>query len=123
MTSPFSKFANSELTFNIPSTEYTVNSVGNRIFKKEELKITAILRTNTLAQLARFAEYLEHLPGIDSTAQLLEGYLVEPEIIPESIKFAMQAKAVINNIKGNFLILPIIQNPYTINTDYLHKIS
>lgn len=120
MTSPFSGFDNTTLTFQVADGTYTTNAVGNRSFNTKPQIIKAVLKptTNTSA-VNQYASEIQQFAGADGHAALLEGYLVEPQIYPQGIEFLMEADieievAIGKREAGKFKLLPVVQSPYVV---------
>jgi hypothetical protein len=127
VTSPFSQFANSEITFQVAdSSSYSINAVGNAIASTRELTITALLKeSQNFGTLNQYASEIQKLGGVEGRVSLLKGYLVEPTTYPVQLQFMMEGLAKIKGILrqagsdeviGKFKLLPIIQSPYLVAT-------
>jgi hypothetical protein len=119
--SPFLRFVNSEIKFEVASGEYTLNSVGNKVAKTKVIEILAVLKlaadSSSVSRFSHHAQELQNLKGSDGQAFLLEGFLVKPQIYPPEIHFLMEGEAFIKNVlpevdSGRFKLLPVIQSPY-----------
>jgi hypothetical protein len=120
MTSPFSGFENTTLTFQIADGTYTINAVGNRSLNYQSLTIKAVLKPSTdTSTVNRYANEIQQFAGADGHAVLLEGYLVEPQIYPQGIEFLAEADieimvAIRKPETGRFKLLPVVQSPYVV---------
>jgi hypothetical protein len=120
MTSPFSGFENTTLTFQVADGTYTINAVGNRSLNYQSLIIKAILKPTTdTSTVNRYANEIQQFAGADGHAVLLEGYLVEPQVYPQGVEFLMEADIEITVVigkpeTGRFKLLPIVQSPYVV---------
>lgn len=118
MTSPFSGFENTTLTFQVADGTYTTNAVGNRSANNQPLTITAVLKPTTdYSTVSRYADEIQQFAGADGHAVLLEGYLVDPTVYPQGIEFLMEADIQITVVigkaeTGRFKLLPVVQSPY-----------
>jgi archaellum component FlaF (FlaF/FlaG flagellin family) len=120
MTSPFSGFDNSTLTFKVADGTYITNAVGNRSLNTKPEIIKAVLKPATdTSTVNRYANEIQQFAGADGHAVLLEGYLVEPQVYPQGIEFLMEADieitVVINKPEtGRIKLLPVVQSPYVV---------
>lgn len=120
MTSPFSGFENTTLTFQVADRTYTINAVGNRSPNYQPLIIKALLKPPTdYSTISRYADEIQQFAGADGHAVLLEGYLVEPQAYPQGIEFLMEADieitvAIGKQETGRFKLLPVVQSPYIV---------
>lgn len=120
MTSPFSGFENTTLTFQVADRTYTTNAVGNRSLNYQSLIIKAVLKPPTeYSTISRYAEEIQQFAGADGHATLLEGYLVEPQVYPQGVEFLMEADieitvAIGKPETGRFKLLPVVQSPYVV---------
>lgn len=118
MTSPFIGFDNAVLTFKVSDGTFTTNSVGNRTSGSKLTIIKAVLKeAQDRGAVSRYADEIQQFAGADGRARLMEGYLVEPQVYPPSIKFLAEADAEITVVLGRteigrFKLLPIAQSPY-----------
>ncbi|MFN6572408.1 hypothetical protein [Dendronalium sp. ChiSLP03b] len=120
MTSPFSGFENSVLTFQVADGTYTTNAVGNRSLNYEALTIKAVLKPTTdTGTVNRYAQEIQQFAGADGHAVLLEGYLVEPQTYPQGVEFLAEADieitvAISKPETGRLKLLPVVQSPYVV---------
>ncbi|MBD2437340.1 hypothetical protein [Nostoc sp. FACHB-110] len=120
MTSPFTGFDNSVLTFQIAGGTYTTNTLGNRIPATIPTIIKALLKPVTdSGAVERYAKEIQQFAGADGFASLLEGYLVLPTTYPQGVEFLMEADIEImvalgKPETGRFKLLPITQSPYVV---------
>lgn len=120
MTSPFSGFENTTLTFQVADRTYTTNAVGNRSPNYQPLIIKALLKPPAdYSTISRYADEIQQFAGADGHAVLLEGYLVEPQVYPQGIEFLMEADieiivAIGKPETGRFKLLPVVQSPYVV---------
>jgi hypothetical protein len=120
VTSPFSGFENTTLTFQVADRTYTINAVGNRSPNYQSLIIKALLKPTTdYSTVSRYADEIQQFAGADGHAVLLEGYLVEPQVYPQGVDFLMEADIEINVVinkpeTGRFKLLPVVQSPYVV---------
>lgn len=120
MTSPFSGFENTTLTFQVADGTYTTNAVGNRSANYQPLIIKAVLKPTTdYSTVTRYANEIQQFAGADGHAVLLEGYFVEPQVYPQGIEFLMEADIEITVVigkpeTGRFKLLPVVQSPYVL---------
>jgi hypothetical protein len=120
MSSPFSGFDNTTLTFQVADGTYSTNTVGNRSLNYQSLIIKAVLKPTTdTSTVNRYANEIQQFTGADGHAALLEGYLVEPQVYPQGIEFLMEADIEINVAinkpeTGRFKLLPVVQSPYVV---------
>ncbi|MHC5824492.1 MAG: hypothetical protein ACYT04_53800 [Nostoc sp.] len=120
MTSPFSGFENTTLTFQIADGTYTINAIGNRSANYQPLIIIAVLKPTTdYSTVSRYADEIQQFAGADGHAVLLEGYLVEPQVYPKGVEFLMEADiqitvAIGKPETGRFKLLPMVQSPYVV---------
>ncbi|MDP8933778.1 MAG: hypothetical protein M3N42_06440 [Cyanobacteriota bacterium] len=136
MPSPFESIANAELIFHIPSTEMESDPYGNPVPKTEILKVIALLKfsgnvgnRNSEESINRSKE--SDSSGITGAGQISgnwSGYLVDPTLLPATVKPGMVADAeIVTGLqksasgdvepyveKGEFLLLASPQNPYLI---------
>lgn len=119
MTSPFLGFENATLTFKV-ADGFTINSVGNRIPNTVDVIIKAVLKESTSSSdISKYAQEIQQFAGADGRARLLEGYLVDPQVYPEGVKFLAEADIVIASSlgqeeTGRFKLLPVFQSPYVV---------
>lgn len=123
MSSPFTPFANAVLTFNLPTGEVSVNSVGNTVVVTTPLEFAAML--SPVRDTAEVNFYV----GDDDVSELMKGYLVEPLSFPATltapIEGIAQVKTAIGITKtGTFKLLPVTQSPYLtgLKIEFLNKI-
>ncbi|QLE42218.1 hypothetical protein FD723_18535 [Nostoc sp. C052] len=120
MTSPFSGFENTTLTFQVADGTYTTNAAGNRSLNYQSIVIKAVLKpTADTSTVNRYANEIQQFAGADGHATLLEGYLVEPQVYPQGVEFLMEADIEINVAinkpeTGRFKLLPVVQSPYVV---------
>jgi hypothetical protein len=120
MTSPFSGFENTKLTFQVADGTYTTNAVGNRSLNYQSLIVKAVLKPTTdTSTVNRYANEIQQFAGADGHAVLLEGYLVEPQVYPQGVEFLMEADieiavAIGKPETGRFKLLPVVQSPYVV---------
>ncbi|QKQ75655.1 hypothetical protein [Nostoc sp. TCL240-02] len=120
MSSPFSGFENTILTFQVADRTYTINAVGNRSLNYQPLIIKAVLKPTTdTSTVNRYANEIQQFAGADGHATLLEGYLVEPQAYPQGIEFLAEADIEIVVVigkpeTGRFKLLPVVQSPYVV---------
>ncbi|MBD2489031.1 hypothetical protein [Aulosira sp. FACHB-615] len=120
MTSPFSGFDNTTLTFQIADGSHKANAIGNYIPLTIPVIIKALLKQTTdTSAVERYAREIQQFAGADGYASLLEGYLVAPVTYPKGVEFLMEADAEIivavgKPEKGRFKLLPITQSPYLV---------
>ncbi|HYW17717.1 MAG TPA: hypothetical protein VE956_00135 [Nodularia sp. (in: cyanobacteria)] len=120
MTSPFSGFENTTLTFQVADGTYTINAVGNRSLNYQTLVIKVVLKPTTdTSTVNRYANEIQQFAGADGHAVLLEGYLVDPQIYPQGIEFLAEADIEIVVVigkpeTGRFKLLPVVQSPYVV---------
>lgn len=120
MTSPFSGFENSILTFQVADGTFTTNAVGNRSFSTKPQVIKALLKPTTdTSTVNRYAQEIQQFAGADGHAALLEGYLVEPQAYPQGVEFLMESDIEIFVVigkkeGGRFKLLPSVQSPYVV---------
>ena len=120
MTSPFSGFDNTILTFQIADGTYTINAVGNRSLNYQPFTIKAVLKPTTdYGTVSRYASEIQQFAGADGDAVLLEGYLVEPQVYPQGVEFLAEADieitvAINKPETGRFKLLPVVQSPYIV---------
>ena len=135
MPSPFASIANATLNFYIPSDEMENDSYGNPIPKTEILTVIALLKfsgnvgnRNSEEAISRSKE--NDSSGITGGSQISgnwSGYLVDPTLLPATVKPGMMADAeIITGLqktisgvepyieKGEFMLLASPQNPYLI---------
>lgn len=127
MGSPFEAYKNATLVFE--TENYTGNSfdnVGNPITVVEELTIECLL----VPSMSRTQQEIKLQEGLDYNEILMEGYLVNPRNLPESIRAPALAKATIKTGIGRtetgiFTLDPVIQDPFLValNIDFVNKIS
>jgi hypothetical protein len=127
--SPFLKFANATLTFDVVSSnKFTVDSVtGNDIAKMSKLTVTACLEPSKTKMDNRIREQI----GLDKAVEMLAGYLVSPLQLPESLKPGAIAEAVIKTstktkAKGRaYLLPPLTNDPYVVGAgiDIINQIT
>lgn len=120
MSSPFSGFDNTILTFQIADGTYTINAVGNRSLTTKPEIIKAVLKPTTdYSTVSCYADEIQQFAGADGHAVLLEGYLVKPQVYPQGIEFLMEADieitvAIGKPETGRFKLLPVVQSPYVV---------
>ena len=120
MSSPFSGFDNTKLTFQVADGTYTTNAVGNRSLNTKPEIIKAVLKPTTdYSTVSRYASEIQQFAGADGHAVLLEGYLVEPQTYPQGVEFLMDADIEITVVigkpeTGRFKLLPVVQSPYVV---------
>ncbi|MEH2393875.1 MAG: hypothetical protein V7K21_20150 [Nostoc sp.] len=120
MSSPFLGFDNTILTFQVADGTYSINAVGNRSLNYQPITIKSVLKPTTdYSTVSRYADEIQQFAGADGHAVLLEGYLVEPQVYPQGVKFLMEADIEITMAKGipetgRFKLLPVVQSPYVV---------
>lgn len=120
MTSPFTGFENTTLTFQIADGSHKTNAIGNYIPSTTPTIIKALLKQTTdSSAVERYAKEIQQFAGADGYASLLEGYLVLPATYPQGVEFLMEADAEIMAAlgkpeTGRFKLLPITQSPYVV---------
>lgn len=108
MTSPFSDFVNATLHFQVATGSFTRDDVGNPVDVVQEETVTAMLK-----KLSAFsASQVNRLPGVDDTALLLEGYCVEPMILPDQVLAETVARATWSGLPGKFWLMSPVNPPY-----------
>ena len=110
MSSPFSNYANTVLTFQLPTGLMTADDNGNPIPQVEAVEVTALLQRD----LRRDPQ---GLPGIDQDRSLLKGWLVNPLMLPPGVAAGVIADCAITESPeqtnvGKFEILDALQNPF-----------
>lgn len=123
MISPLKFFENSYLSFQIPTGKTTFNNLGNRVVGMEPLTLRAKL--NPLRDSAQVSQYV----GDDETAELMQGYLTFPLILPAALKTPAEGRARIEVARGrweegDFELKTLTQSAYKVKCkiDYLNKI-
>ncbi|MCC5640635.1 hypothetical protein LC593_33350 [Nostoc sp. CHAB 5844] len=120
MTSPFSGFDNTTLTFQIADGSHKTNVLGNYTPSTIPVIIKALLKQTTdTSAVERYAKEIQQFAGADGYASLLEGYLVAPSTYPQGVEFLAEADAEImvalgKPERGRFKLLPITQSPYVV---------
>lgn len=124
MSSPFATFANAVLTFNVPTGNVTVNTVGNRVVETSPLSFTAMLKP------VKDTAEINYYVGDDDVSELLKGYLIEPLIFAPSLTAPIEGSAQIQTAigttkTGTFKLLPLTQSPYLtgLGIEFLTKIQ
>ena len=127
--SPFLKFANATLTFDVASgNKFTVDPVtGNDIAKMSKLTVIACLEPSK----AKLSSQIREQIGLDKAVEMLSGYLVSPLQLPESLKPGAIAEAVIKTstktkAKGRaYLLTPVTNDPYVVGAgvDIINQIT
>lgn len=123
MSSPFSPFENAVLHFDIPTGNFTINSVGNRVMEETQVEIRAMLKP--VRNAAEVAYYL----GDDQTAELMSGYLTNPLQLPTNLHPPAEGRATITTAvgkteTGTFELQPLSSSPYLtgLKINFLTKI-
>lgn len=130
--SPFTKFANSTLSFNVlNSSGVQTNSLGNVEFTSSTVVITALLQPIKVTSASGYEATLRYLGGVPQIGETLyEGYLVNPLSLPSGISPLMECDISINSAIGQVLtgtgkLLPTVTSPYLVaaKVNYLNKIT
>lgn len=123
MISPFKYFENARLVFQAPTGEVRQNSLGNRVVGMEPVEIRAML--NAVRDSAQVSQYI----GDDETAELMQGYLTFPLILPAALKTPTEGRARIEVARGrweegDFELKTLTQSSYKVKhkIDFLNKI-
>lgn len=110
--SPFTKYANASLTFEIRNGDYTIDpTTGNPIGSTTSTTVKAILNPGNANP--------KYYAGTDEAWEFMEGYWVDPLTPPDGITPGMTAAAVIitspgSSATGTFKLMPVTQDPYVI---------
>jgi len=113
--SPFTKYANATITFQIPTGSYTIDPVtGNPTSSTTATTVKAILNPSKADP-----KYYE---GADESWEVLEGYWVDPLTPPAGIVPGMVGTATVTTsiglaVSGSFRLLPITQDPFVIGAN------
>jgi hypothetical protein len=105
MASPFVSFANSTLRFQVASGALIEDRNGNLRPGRLTVTVSALLKQ------ARDNKTTEQ-PGVDVNAIYLEGYLVEPTVLPGSITIDSPCQAIWQGREGRFFYEFTAVNPY-----------
>ena len=110
MASPFPDFVrNTTLVFEVPTGELAQDEVGNAVAETTSIRVTAMLKVKTLT----FSNSkIQRAPEIDESALLLEGYCLEPMVLPHSILPKNWAAATWSGQPGFFYLNDPINPPY-----------
>lgn len=110
-TSPFP--ANSVLTFSVANGQLTVDQdTGNVIPVVEPLTITAYLvPMNTQDNKSPQAD----APGVNAAQERMQGYAVDPMLMPARIRNLAEADAVIDGKTGRFILRIPTQSAWGVN--------
>lgn len=111
--SPFNKFANAVLTFQVGTGNFEDDAQGNSVEKTKSLVVTALLEEST----GNFRE----TRGSTGEERLLKGYLVNPLSLPDSIIPGMIGAIVLSEtttrkLRGTFTLKPSSADPYVIGS-------
>jgi len=105
--SPFP--ANAEITFEVSSGALVVDpDTGNTEMQKTSVVLEAYLKASRNPNV-------QTEPGVDRAAEVLEGRLVEPVSLPNSIPFGAVGTAVINGQSGTVRLRRGVQSPFGVN--------
>ena len=122
--SPFTPYVNAILNFNVPVMVKSSDRVGNRSMQDQIITLKAVLKPQESDAVT-----LQYYIGDDVTATLLEGYLVQPPVMPNLLKPPFDGNATITTASGRvesgrFKILPSIVSPYLValNLNLVNKI-
>lgn len=109
MASPFLGLAdNCTLKFDVPTGEIVTDEVGNVVDEIRSVQVRTFLKKQSDAKAAM----TNRLPGVAEDAWLLEGYCVNPMILPQAIAPQMIAIANFAGVDGQFVLAAPINPPY-----------
>lgn len=103
-TSPFAKFANTQLIFSIATDRIVLDEYDNPTQTTERFIVTAILKPQS--------SNLKPQAGVDDNQSVFSGYLVEPLQLPKAIAPNSKAEIILGGRMGEFTLQPTIPNPY-----------
>jgi hypothetical protein len=106
--SPFGNLANTALTFAVPTGGVIRGTDGNPEAETVPVEVSAMLRMPNYKDAAQ----LRHLPGVDETAILLEGWCVEPKLLPSQITPNQWVKCKWSGTSGWFYLMHPIGGRY-----------
>ena len=109
--SPFNKFANAVLSFQVGTGKFADDALGNSVEVTKALVVTALLEPKS--------SDVRETRGSDGEARSLKGYLVSPLSLPDSIIPGMVAtiemkETTTRKIRGTFTLKPSAADPYVI---------
>lgn len=106
MASPFAAYANATLRFPVASGTLDVNPVNGNVKPGQSfVSVTAML-----GQKSRPTQ--QEIPGVDTTAVYLEGYAVEPMLLPSVVVPNSLCQATWDGKAGKFYLLLQGRSPY-----------
>ncbi|MBD3882173.1 hypothetical protein IFO70_10420 [Phormidium tenue FACHB-886] len=108
MDSPFIGYENATLTFGQLTTETTTDDFGNSMPLFVPLPIVSMLRLVTNPAIDRL---LQAQQQIEADGLALEGYCVDPMVLPMEVMEQTEANTTFNNVPGKF-VLTLINPPY-----------
>lgn len=133
MPSPFESLANATLSFKIQSDEMETNSYGNLVPKTTVLTVIALLEFKASREsINRSREGgSSEITGVGQVSGTWSGYLVNPTLLPKTVKPGMVADAeIVTGLQraesggvepvtetGEFLLQASPQSPYLIASE------
>lgn len=105
MSSPYAGFENSVIIFPVQSGEVETDEFGNVVSVTRSVKVIAKLKQSSVVQQAKAGD-------IDDNAILIEGFCVEPMVLPASIKTKTWATVDFSGTEGFFYLTDPINPPH-----------
>lgn len=109
MTSPFAPFANSTLRFQVAGSGLVEDRNGNLRPARVTVTVSALLKQSTKN---KSDSQTSERSGVDTSAIYLEGYLVEPAVLPSSITIDSACQITWQGREGRFFYEFTAVNPY-----------
>ena len=107
MSSPFTGYENTTLTFKVPGAASTDPVTGNKVFARSDVVVLAMLN-----QKPRTERQLERSPGVDQQAVYLEGYAIDPSTLPATVKPNTWADCIWSGTPGQFYLMLTGKSPF-----------
>ncbi|MEM7771969.1 MAG: hypothetical protein AAF327_15845 [Cyanobacteria bacterium P01_A01_bin.37] len=103
MTSPFAQFANATLTFSVPTGVLEQDANGNMVPSTTSVVVTAMF-TVTRSPFGTTRARVVEFPGKDVEQIFLQGYAVNPTLLPDSINSDVPCSASWDGREGAFYL-------------------